>query len=78
MPTIVLDIPSGTDLTRAVDAVCGLYNYQTLINGSANPESRNSFAKRMLATILKEKVIQWEQNVAMDAARVSAGAVVIT
>lgn len=74
MATITLDILPASALTRSVDAICGLNNYQTLINGSANPESRNAFAKRMLAKWLKEQIIEWETVPAVTSARATVTA----
>ena len=47
------------------DAICGLEGYvATLPNGSANPESCQSFADRWLRELLRQKVITWKEELA--------------
>lgn len=74
MAQIILDITPASALVRTVDALCGFNNYQATIDGVANPESRNQFAKRMVAIWLKQQVASWESNIASAAAKAAAEA----
>jgi hypothetical protein len=74
MADITITLTPAAALTRAVDAICALYGYQTLINGNPNPETRNNFAKRIVAEWVKAQVVQYESGVAMESARVTAKA----
>lgn len=74
MPQIILDINPAAALTRAVDALCALNGYQTLIGGNPNPETKNNFAKRMLAVWLKARIVEYESGLAAEAARATATA----
>ena len=78
-PTISIDIASGPELTRAVDAFCGTFGYQaTIVNGGGvsipNPETRNQFAKRQLAEYVKRVTRSWEKEQAAKIAAESADA----
>jgi hypothetical protein len=53
-------------LAEIIDAICELDGYQALINGEANPESRNAFARRMLIEDLKRRVMMYRQRVALS------------
>lgn len=74
MPQIITDINPASALTRVVDALCANFGYQTTIDGSPNPETRNQFAKRMNAQWLKGQVILYETSLAANEARVTAQA----
>lgn len=74
MPDIIITLTPASTLTRGVDALCGLNGYQTLINGVANPETRNAFAKRMLANWLKGEIARWETPPAVVAAEAAVRA----
>lgn len=79
MAQIIIDIPAGADLTRAVDAYCALYNYQALLpGGGANPETRNQFAKRMVANWIKDTTKEYEATLAATTARNAANSLNIT
>lgn len=78
VPTITIDIDNAGNLTRAVDATCAKFNYQTLINGVANPETRNQFAKRMVALTVKGWIAEYEGELAAITARAAVGSVGIT
>lgn len=71
MPDIIITLTPAATLTRGVDALCGLNDYQTLIDGQQNPETRNAFAKRMLAVWVRQRINEWESKLAIDAARVA-------
>ena len=48
MAIYTIDIDTGqVPLSELVDTVCELYAYQSIINGSSNPESKGQFATRM-------------------------------
>lgn len=74
MPDIIISITPAAALTRAVDAVCANHGYQATIDGSPNPETRNQFAKRMLANWVKSQVVLYETSLAANQARVTAQA----
>ena len=78
MPSITIDVPSSSDLTRVVDAICGTYNYQANIpnNGGTvpNPETKNQYSKRMVAEFLKKLTRTWEKQQAEKTAGVTADA----
>lgn len=74
MPDITITITPAAALTRAVDALCALNNYQATIDGSPNPETRNQFGKRMLAQWVKSEVARYETGIAIEAARATAQA----
>lgn len=68
MPTIEITIPTS-HMTRVVDAIADNHNYQALIDGELNPETRNQFAKRMAAEWVKANLVSHEARLAADAAR---------
>lgn len=75
MPDIIVTLTPASTLNRCVDAICALDGYQaTLPGGGANPETRNAFAKRMVAEWIKRRTTQYEAGLAMEAARVAAEA----
>lgn len=75
MAVITIDVPSGADLTRAVDAFAAKFGYQaTLPGGGANPETKNAFAKRQISVWIKSVVREYEASVAMESARATAEA----
>lgn len=78
MPTITIDVDTAGTLTRAVAATCAKFGYQPLINGEANPESQNQFAKRMVAVTVKGWMAEYEGEQAAIVARATANAVVIS
>lgn len=83
MPDIIITIDTAGNLTRAVDATCAKFGYQaTLPGGGANPETKNQFAKRMVALTVKGWMVEYEARAAADAAgataAASANSVVIT
>jgi len=78
MPTIQIDIPSSADLNRAVNAICLKFNYVEIINGSANPETKNQFAKRMVAQWIKSVVADFDADQAGTTARAGASGLNIT
>jgi hypothetical protein len=47
MATITFTIPDA-QIGQLVDDICLALNYQETINGSANPETKAQFAKRMI------------------------------
>lgn len=83
MPDIVITIDTAGNLTRVVNAVCTHFGYQALLpGGGSNPESKNAFAKRMLAQWAKTITAEEEGRTAADAAQqtavISANLIVIT
>jgi len=87
MPSITIDIGTQAELTRAVDAFCGAYNYQaTITNGGgqqiANPESRNAFAKRQVAEFVKKVIRNYEADrdskIAIAAAEANSSSLAIS
>lgn len=76
MATIQITIPDA-QLTRVVNAFTDSFFYApTILDGQGvaipNPETRNQFAKRMVAQWVKEIVIAREALVAADTARQAA------
>ena len=59
---------SASHALRLEGAICGLYSYQSTIDGQANPESRADFAKRMIGNLLKRQVYAWERRQAIESA----------
>jgi hypothetical protein len=76
MATITITIPDN-EIARAISAICKKYNYQDTILGTPeqgmipNPESKAQFAKRMVAQIIKDAVLQQELTEAKQAVSVS-------
>lgn len=75
MAIITFAYDTGTvPATKFVDAICTEYNYSaTLADGSANPETKAAFAKRMVRRILENIV----KNQDIIAARAAAEAAII-
>lgn len=70
--TISLSIPDA-QVTRVVNAMCAIGNYQsTLADGSANPQTKAQFAKQMLITYVMNTVKAVEAQAAVDNARTTA------
>ncbi len=82
MAQITIDIPTVADLNRAVDAICLRFNYRATIvtvNGETpNPETRNQFAKRMVANWIKSVIADFDADQAATTARASASNLNIT
>lgn len=55
MPTISFTVSAGTQ-TELVDALCAEYGYQSTVNGSPNPETRNQFAVRHVREWMKARI----------------------
>lgn len=66
MPDIIVTLTPASTLNNGYQA--------TLPGGGANPETRNAFAKRMVAEWIKRRTTQYEAGLAMEAARVAAEA----
>lgn len=80
MAQISVTIPDN-QVARVVGAIAAVHNYQaTLPGGGDNPETRASFARRMLVNQMKQWVAQYEGAAADTAARqsVSNDATLIT
>lgn len=63
MATLSITIPDN-QVARVNDAIAALFNYQTTINGSPNPETKAQFSRRMIIENLKRLVAQGESVVA--------------
>lgn len=74
MAQIIIDITPAAAVTRAVDAVCSNNGYQATIDGQPNPETKNQFAKRMLAAWVRSQVVRYESEIATKEARETATA----
>lgn len=72
MANITITIPDN-QIARAINALCSRYNYQDMvtidinIGPVPNPETRAQFARRMVATALKEIVLAQEKQDAINA-----------
>lgn len=60
MATITFTL-SSADQTRLVNTICGLYDYQTTINGSPNPETKANFALRIIKEQWKSLIKEYEK-----------------
>lgn len=67
MATMTINIPDA-QLSKVVDGMCINYNYEPLINGLPNPETKAVFARRMLIELLKRAVAAGEAKTARLAA----------
>jgi hypothetical protein len=68
MAQIVIDIPQGADLTRAVNAFAATFGYPD----ATITETKAQFAKRQVAIWIKSIIANYEAQVAADAARAAA------
>lgn len=72
MANITITIPDN-EISRAINAICSKYNYQDTIivdidkGPIPNPETKAQFAKRMVARIIKEAVLEQEKQDAVNA-----------
>lgn len=56
MAQIIINIPNDK-LSRVIDALCSLHGYRaTLLDGTANPETKQQFAKRKIIEKIKDDV----------------------
>jgi hypothetical protein len=63
MATITFTLSTAA-LNEVIDTLCDFYNYRPVIDGSPNPETRGSFAKRMMIYWLRERVMDHRRRVA--------------
>ena len=68
MAQIIFNIPD-TELNRVVDCITGQYNYQPVINGQPNPETKGVFTKRMIKHFIINTVRAYETNKIVDSTR---------
>lgn len=61
MAEIKITIPAAS-LTRVLDAFAGTFGYQTTINGVANPETKEQFAKRQTLEWVRRVVMSYEAD----------------
>lgn len=61
MPDVVFTL-SAAHLTRLIDAVCAVEQYQATINGAPNPETRAQFTKRKIGEHIKSLVQVYEND----------------
>lgn len=78
MATIQITIPDA-QLTRVVNSFTDSFGYAPMILDNSvppiaipNPETRNQFAKRMVAEWVKQRVITQESFMAAETARAAA------
>ena len=71
MASITITIPDVV-MPRVVVGLCGQGNYQAVIDGVPNPETKGQFAKRYVLEWIRREVVGWESRVAQDVARESA------
>jgi len=72
MATISFDVPNAV-LPRLADAFAATYGYQaTLPDGTANPETKNQFAQRMVRQYARNVLAAYEATLAAETARASA------
>lgn len=66
MATLTFSYNTGSvPLSRIVDGVAAAHNYQPLIDGQPNPESKADFARRMVAEQVKRWVRGQEEQAAL-------------
>ncbi len=68
---IITTIPDQL-VSRVIDGMAGQNGYQAFLDEGQtepNPESKSQFAKRMVREYIKNNVIAWEANQAVDEAR---------
>jgi len=68
MATISITI-NNAQLATVVDAMASVNNYQDLINGLPNPESKNDFARRMLVEYVKNTCKAYTTSQSVEVAR---------
>lgn len=62
MATISINIPD-TQMPRVLDAFTATFGYSpTLADGTANPETRGQFTRRIIVDWVKSNVVAYEAN----------------
>lgn len=74
---ITLTIPDA-EMARVVNAICTQHDYEPIINGAPNPETKGQFAKRMVIQQIKHWVQFVETKAARETITASATAIDIT
>jgi hypothetical protein len=71
MATISITV-NNAQLATVVDAMASVNNYQELIGGEPNPESKSDFARRMLVQYVREVCKAYKVSQSVETARVQA------
>ena len=61
MAQLILTIPDAL-VSRVMERFCGLHQYQEIIDGVPNPETKAEFMKRTLLRIIKREVLDYESR----------------
>jgi hypothetical protein len=80
MPILTFSFDTGTvPLTRIIDAFALAYNYKTTLpDGSANPETKANFARRMVKENIIGIVKSQETKTAIETAQGTINPIVLT
>lgn len=74
MANLSFTVPDAA-LPRLVDAFCGTFGYkEVLVNGQANPLSRQQFTRDQVRVFMQRIVIEWETKEAAALAVETASA----
>ena len=68
MPIISFTL-SPAAIAEFIDAMCFLYQYPAMVGDEPNPETRATFARRMLVAHMKERVNEYRIQRAVLAAK---------